>query len=142
MIFVMLIQGAILLGLGAIMFIGALVAFRAERSWATICLLAGTCLMVLGWTCGSALGMWLAYNLSSAHTSGAVLPSGVNLLSTFALVARVIGALGVLSACAGFIGLVMRFAVTERRAGELEALSANLQDQLASQPSAVSSPRG
>lgn len=137
-----LLQVVILLGLGVIVFVGVLVAFRAERNWATICLLAGTILMAVGWTCGAALGVWLTYQWSSPDPSGpATVSSGTDLIATLALVARIVAVTGVLSASAGFIGLVSKFAGVERRAGDLEVRSAELQNQLAGPPSAAFSPQ-
>ena len=99
----------------------AILLVRAVRNWATITLLVGTCRLVL-----AAVMIAVIAN---------VIPSGPRYEGLYYLLAGAgLAGLGYLACLVGACGAALKYAVTARRAEELEGLLRTLQDRMGSGP--------
>ena len=98
----------------------AILLVRAVRDWATITLLVGTCCLTLATVIAA-----IAF----------VIPSGPRYEGLYYLLAGAgLAGLGYLACLVGACGAALKYAVTARRAEELEGLLRTLQDRMGSGP--------
>lgn len=115
-----MVQVLIFFGWALAMLFGCIMAFRGRRWWATITMLSGVILQIVGF-----VGVLAPALLMNAGGN-----SSFDMIQVVMVVCGLAIALGFLLFGIGFVGFCARYGATESRAAELEGMVQVLQDRM------------